>query len=210
MPDRPGDTFPLLLYRQVMRRFRQPMLLVALLLAGLWLLVISGQPAWPPATAAGWLQAGAAAAGFAYLFSLVGARLAYVQPRADHLRLQTPIYRLKISYRRIVSTRPVNLGKTFPASTLNRAEARMLQPFMAQPALGLELSELPLRPFLLKLFFHRLFLAPDRPGLILIVDDWMRLSEQLSDHIDTRRSQRSDSEGRHFSTVARILSEPDE
>jgi hypothetical protein len=44
----------------------------------------------------------------------------------------------------------------------------------------------------------------------LIVEDWMQLSEQLSDHVEARRGQQSESNRRHSSAAARILSDPDE
>jgi hypothetical protein len=202
-----NDRFPLLLYQSIMGRYRRPSLLLTVFLAGLWLPASNGVFEWPSAEASGWLLSGAAVSAIFYLFAILGPRLAYVQPRNDHLRLRTPIYRLNISYQRIQTTRPVNLKKTYPPESLGRASRRALAPHYGRTALGIDLRSLPLSPFLLRWFFHPLFLAPDRPGFILIVEDWMRLSEQLSDRMERGRSHGSPDSPRHFSDAARILSE---
>lgn len=187
LPEQTGRRFPLRLYRSIVKRYRRPTFILALLLFGLWLPTSRGLLQWPPAAGAGWLLAGGVVATVAWLYAIIGPNLAYVQPRANHLRLQTPIYRLKISYRRILSTRPVDLRKTFPTGALRGAAERSLRPFRGETALGVDLRGFPLRPWLLRLFFHPSFIAPDRDGLILIIDDWMKLSEQLADQIESDR-----------------------
>jgi hypothetical protein len=57
---------------------------------------------------------------------------------------------------------------------------------------GVDLYALPIRPFVVRLFFHRLMLSPDKTGFILIVSDWIELSRQLSSRLDAwRGSQQS-------------------
>jgi hypothetical protein len=59
-------------------------------------------------------------------------------------------------------------------------------------ALAVDLNGLPMRPWLLRLFFHRLLLSPDRTGFVFIVSDWIDLSRQLSGRLDSWRvSQQS-------------------
>lgn len=199
------DRFPLLLYQSIMGRYRRPSLLLALLLGGLWLPASNGLFTWPSAEASGWLLSGAAVSLTFFFFTLLGPNLAYVEPRQNHLRLRTPVYRLNISYQRIRNTRPVDLKKTFPPSSLGAASRRALEPHYGRTALGVDLGSFPLSPFLLRWFFHPLFLAPDRPGFILIVDDWMRLSEILSDRMGGDRDQGSSPSGQHSSAAARII-----
>lgn len=209
MTESVGRRYPLLLYRRTIKPFRRLSLLLAILLLALWLLVRDSLVSWPPSSGAPWLLAGGLVSALLWLYSVLGPRLAYAQPRSDHLRLQTPIYRLKISYRRILATRPVNLAKTFGQHGLRGSRLRLLEPFMDRTALGVDLRAYPLRPIVLRLFFHPLFLAPDRTGLILIVDDWMKLSEQLSDNLGDSRAGPEDRDRRHFSDAARILSDQD-
>lgn len=209
MTDSVGRRYPLLLYRRTIRPFRRLSLLLAILLLILWQLVRASWVSWPQSSGAPWLLAGGLVSALLWLYTLLGPRLAYAQPRSDHLRLQTPIYRLKISYRRILATRPVNLAKTFGSRDLGRSQRRLLEPFMDHTALGIDLRAYPLRPILLRLFFHPSLLAPDRTGFILIVDDWMKLSEQLSDHLEGSRAEGTGRDRQHFSDAARILSDLD-
>jgi hypothetical protein len=126
-----------------------------------------------------WLLAAALLSGVYWLFSLVAPVLAYVQPRRDRLRLQIPFYRLNISYRRIRNTRPVDIAKAFPLGSTPRGFQRPIRQFYGMTALGIDLSSWPLPRWLLALLLGRMMLAPDQPGLILIVRDWMDLSKQL-------------------------------
>lgn len=201
-----GDRFPLLLYRAAVTRYRAPTFLLAALLLGLWLAVSLDRVAWPAPATGPWLFAGGAVSALAWLYALLAPRWAYVQPRSDHLRLRTPIYRLNISYRRVLTTRPVRIAKAFPPSGLPRAQRKLLAPFLSHTALGVDLRGFPVAPTVLHLFLHPLFIAPDRTGLILIVGDWMALSEQISDRMESRRVEQQ-SRRRHFSDAARILAE---
>ncbi len=188
MSDQPiGDRFRLLLYERRVKRFRQPALTLALLFWVLWYLVKENYLQWPPPPNAPWLMAGALVALIFWLFTLIAPRMAYAQPRADHLRLQTPIYRLKISYRRIHNTRPIDFAKTFPPSSVKRSDRWLLRPYFGATALGVDVNEWPLSPTVLRLFFNRYFLAPDQPSFVILVQDWMALSNQLSSMMDTWR-----------------------
>lgn len=188
----PGDRFPLLLYRQAIRTPRRVATWLAVLLLGLWYPVSMQMVAWPRPPADRWLLAGGLVALAYALFAVFAPRFAYAQPRRDHLRLSTPIARIAISYRRIESTRPVDVSRAFPPGLLRGSERRLLAPFFGRTALGVDLYALPVRPWLMRLFFHRLLLSPDKTGVILIVPDWIELSRQLSSRLDAwRTSQQS-------------------
>ena len=178
------DRFRLLLYERRLKRYRQPTITLALLLLGLWYPVSINYLDWPPPAAAPWLMAGGLVSLAFWLFTLLGPRLAYAQPREDHLRLQTPIYRLKISYRRIHNTRPIDFAKMFPPSMVRRGERWLLRPFFGATALGIDVQGWPLRPTVLRIFFNRFFFAVDQPSFVLLVENWMALSNQLSSHMD--------------------------
>jgi hypothetical protein len=161
-------------------RYRTPTFLLSVLLLGLWYPVSAGWLIWPRPPNDAWLLAGGMVSLAVYLIVLVTPSLAYVQPRRDHLRIQTPLYRLKISYRRIQNSRPVDFARMFPPSSLRRGDRKLLAPFFGTTALGIDLRGLPLSRLALRLFFSRYLFAPDQTGLVLVVRDWMALSRQIS------------------------------
>lgn len=187
-----GDRYPLLLYRHLISRYRLPSLLLAVFLLGTAALQQQEIITMPRDDSFGWLFSGGVVAMAVWLMTLVAPGFSYIQPRADHLRVQTPIYRLKISYRRIHGTRPVEVGKVYFRGTPKRRELKALQPFLGETALMLDLIGWPLSPIAMRLFLHRYMLSPDQPGLVLMVREWMTLSKQLSSFIDRyQESQRT-------------------
>jgi hypothetical protein len=145
----PGDRFPLLLYNYAVSRYRRPAMLLALLLLGLWYPVSRDLLPWPKPPGDSWLLAGGVVSPAFWFFAWAGPRLAYVQPRENHLRLQTPIYRLKVSYRRILNTRAIELVKAVPPARLSAGSRRLLAPFYDRTALGIDLDGYPLHPWLM-------------------------------------------------------------
>lgn len=183
-----GDRFPLLLYGRALRPYRRLGFALAILLLGLWYPVSLQWLAWPIPPADRWLMAGGLVSLAFALFTSFAPRAAYVQPRGDHLRLSTPIVRLAVSYRRIESTRPVDVARAFPRERLRSGERRLLAPLAGQTALAVDVYALPVRPWILRLFFHRLMLSPERQGFVFIVPDWIELSRQLSSRLDAWRT----------------------
>jgi hypothetical protein len=177
--------FRLSLYGQIIGRYRLPALLLAVLLfilgAATWFRWIS----WPDPPMHRWVLTAALFSGFIWLFTFLAPTLAYVQPRRDHLRLQTPFYRLNISYRRIRNTRPVDIAKTYPIGGIPRGFNHTIRKFYGMTALGIDLSSWPLPRWLLSFLLGRIMLAPDQPGFILITRDWMELSK----HLETMMSE---------------------
>jgi hypothetical protein len=175
-----GDRFPLLLYRRAIGRYRTPTFLLAVLLLGLWYPVSVGWLIWPQPADGVWLLVGGIASLAVYLIVLIAPSMAYVQARSDHLRIQTPLYRLRVSYRRIQNSRPIDLARMWPPSTLSPGQRSLLAPFFGKTALGLDLRGLPLGGLARRLFFSRFLFAADQTGLVLIVRDWMALSRQIA------------------------------
>jgi hypothetical protein len=187
-PRTSGDRFRLLVYREAIGRYRAPAFLIAVLLFGLWFARPRLPLAWPPIEMTPWLLAGGVASALLFVFTWLAPGLAYAQARRDHLCVQTPIYRMKISYRRIQNTRPVDVGRMFPRSSLRGSDRELLAPLYGKTALGVDLRGWPINRRFLRLFFHRLLFAPDTDGLVLIVDRWMTLSNQLSSLAEAWRS----------------------
>jgi hypothetical protein len=186
-PRSAGHRYPLRLYRHIMRLQHIRVMLLAIMLLGLWLIAKTPLVSWMPADGERWLLAGGLVATAYWLFIAVGPLTAYVQPRADHLRLQTPIYRLNISYQRIRSTRPIDVAQLLPPTKLTRYQQRVLGPFLGDTALGINLTDWPLPRWVLRLFLSRWMLANDQLGLIVFTEDWMSLSHELTEAMNRWR-----------------------
>jgi len=184
---RAGRRYPLRLYRHVVRLQYRVVMLLAIMLLGLWLLSTTPLVKWMPEGGERWLLAGGLVASAYWLFIAIGPLTAYVQPRSDHLRIQTPVYRLKISYQRIRSTRPIDVAHIIPPSGLSRAQRRELAPFLGETALGINLTDWPLPRWLLRLFFSKWMLANDQLGLVLFTENWMDLSQELGEAMNRER-----------------------
>jgi hypothetical protein len=175
-----GKKYPLRLYRHIVQIHRREALMLALMLLGLWVLNLTPFVVWMPVNGERWLLAGGLVATAYWLFITVGPLTAYAQPLSTHLRVQTPIYRLKISYQRIRSVRPIDVSRSVTPAMLTARQRKELAPFLGKTVLGIDLREWPLPRWLLRLFLSRWMLANDQQGLVLYVEDWMGLSNQLT------------------------------
>jgi hypothetical protein len=197
--------FRLLLYDRVLGRVRILSLILAILSLGLWYGITSQWLNWPPIDKANiLLSAGAFFTGF-FIFTWLSPFLAYVQVFENHLHLQTPIYRINIPYQHIHNTRPVEVQKLFPSSNLSSSQRDFLRPFYGRTALAVDLQGLPPPSFIFRMFFHRFTFSPDTSGLVLLVEDWLRLSHQLSTRLDAWRMAHSSHITRGASDAADIL-----
>ena len=207
---RQGDNFRLLIYRRVIGRQRLPSFLLAVICIGLWYGVRFESLTWPSSNIADLLlPAGLLSLTF-WVFSLLAPRQAYAQARDDHLRLQTPIYRVKVAYSRIKNTRPVKMGKVFSPAILKLSQRRFLAPYIGHTALAIDLDELPRYFRFLRIFLHRFTFAPDSAGFIILVEDWIALSQQLSSRIDAWRTTHNVHLKGDVSDAAYILQESEE
>lgn len=185
-----GKRHPLLMYQRLMDRLWQPTLALGLLLAAIFAL------AWftpisilQPGNEL-WLLIGAAGCLAFSLFAFLARRVAYLQPRRDHLRLVTPFLRLSISYRRIRSVRSADFNQLFPPGKSSWAQRSYLEPFYGRTVIVLELSSYPLPPALLRFFLAPQMFSKQSTGLVLVVPDWMAFSTELDSMVeDWRRSQ---------------------
>jgi hypothetical protein len=141
--------------------------------------VLSGQNA-PPADLVQWLLLAGAAMVLGFtLFAFFARRMAYVQPRRDHIRLVTPFLRANISYRRIVSNYPAEFAQINPPRDAGWAQQRYLEPFYGKTAVVLELSTYPLPPAFLRLFLSPYMFYKRTRGRVLLLPDWMSFSTEI-------------------------------
>jgi hypothetical protein len=197
--------YRLLLYERFIGRYRILSFLISMALLGAWFAVSTKIFTLPFDNISGLFFSGAILFAIFGLFSTLGPLLAFVQTQEDQLLLQTPLYRLTIPYRLILNTRPVEVRKIFPPSGLSAGQHGLLKPLFRHTALAVDLQGLPLPNFPLRLFFHRFTFSPETSGLILLVDDWMSLSSQLSDKVDSWRMAHTDHPTHGASDAANIL-----
>jgi hypothetical protein len=173
-----GKRHPLLLYRRTMDRFVLATLPLGIVMAviqwpGLGLLFSTPQNYDTLLLLSTIVVLGMAIVG------LLFRSFAYVQARADHLRVATPLFSLKISYRRFKSVHPAAMGKLFPIHEAGWSERRFLEPYYGETAVVVELSGYPMSKKFLRLFLGPHTFLPHNTGFILMVPDWMGLSTEI-------------------------------
>lgn len=199
------DRFQLILYQRLIGRQRIPSLLLSVILLGLWFGVNIDALNWPTKIISDlMLPAGLLCLVF-FVFALLGPRQAFAQPMDDHLRLQTPIFRIKIRYDQIQNTRPVKMGKVFIPTRLRAGRRHFLSKYLGHTGLSIDLNERPRFMSLLLLFFHPFTFSPDKPGVIILVEDWIAFSHLLSSKIDSWRTIHNFPERALASDAASIL-----
>lgn len=203
-----GDRFRLLLYYRMIGRHRLTVLLLAVILLGLWYGIDSELVSWSHPVSAGLLLAAGFISFCFWLFTLLGPLQSYAQAREDHLRVQTPFFRLKIPYANIHSVRPIEMRKAFPPSSLRASQRGFLDPYFMRTAVAVDLQGMPKPSPMLRVFFHKFIFSQDSPGIVLLVENWIALSHQLSNRIDSWRMRHSRSPKSMGSDAAQILREP--
>jgi hypothetical protein len=113
--------------------------------------------------------------------------LSYVQCRPTHIRIQTPLLRLAISYQRVHTVRPVVFKDMHPPSQQHWSQRHYLEPFFGRTAVGLTVSSYPMSLGLLKVLLGEYMFTHDAPGFLFLVDDWMTLSRQIDVYHDRWR-----------------------
>lgn len=131
-----------------------------------------------------------------------------LQIHPNYLRLRGPLKRINISYGRVHSTTSSHLAQHYPFDQLKRVEQSLLDPYYGETCVFIELRSYP-PPFQRRhLWFSRLLFGASRPGLLLVVEDWLLLSRDVESARSRWQEQRSESrqEDRR-SLAARVLDE---
>jgi hypothetical protein len=180
-----GKRHTLMIYQRFMDRLWGPCLALGLALAAAWWQASLGRVPrlMPPLD--GWAFVAALVTLAFTGFALLARKMSYVQARPDLLRLVTPFLRLNISYRRVRSVSASEFHKLYPRRQAGWGERRFLAPFYGNTAVVVDLFDFPLPPRLLRLFLPLQSFAPNHPGFVFMVADWMALSTE----IDTRRAE---------------------
>jgi hypothetical protein len=127
------------------------------------------------------------------LFRVVASQRPYVQCTEKNLRIQTPLYPIVISYKRMKETRPNPLFQVFHRDKLSRAERSVVldDKVGGQTALVIDMISWPMNVRYLKFWLSNLMFTSDNRGLVLWVEDWMTLNRELGDFKDRWRDRKS-------------------
>lgn len=176
---RSGERFRLVIYERMWQRWAFPCILIIPASVALWWFapllsithVLYRALALVPALIALILL----------VFIFLARRTAWVQCRPNHLRIQTPIYPLIVSYGRIKEVLPKSFSQVFNPAKEKAARRSWLRPYWGQTALVVRVSKYPVRKAWLRLWFSAYLLSPDTPGFVFLVEDWMGISRQIDD-----------------------------
>jgi len=104
---------------------------------------------------------------------------AYVQPFGDHLLLATPIFRLNISYRRVLHTTTASMATLFPPKSLRGMKREIIEPLAEMTAVVVELNAFPVSRSVLKFFLSSFFFKDATPHFVILVQNWMGFSTEI-------------------------------
>ena len=177
-----GKRHRLLIYQRVMDRMWPATLVLGLMVVAMWWWGGDIFPLLPEPFDTLILVGGTVLVTMAFLMFLMR-NMAYVQACTDHLRVATPFIRLKISYRRIRTTHPLEFQQMFPPSKVGWADHRLLEPFYGKTVLVVGLTAFPISQPVLRLFLPRVMFSTQSKGLVLVVKDWMALSTEMESYM---------------------------
>jgi len=182
-----GKKFPLLIYRRWAKMLRAPSLLV----------VVASVAAWRYAPqnelvegTEGLFLVIATVMGVVFVYSLLAGRSSYVQCLPDYVRICTPFLSVAIAYPRILQVRPITFRSQLDLSKMKSPRRRMVQPFLGYTALLLDLRGFPVSERRLRTWLPWFMFATEVTGLVLVVEDWMALSQQITSFSDRALTRR--------------------
>ena len=183
-----GKKHPLLFYRHTMQRLWRISVMLDIVLWITWWFASARLSAWMKE----FIWYGAALVLGIAIFSRLARNMGYAQAKADHLLLATPFLRLKISYRRIVSARPMDFVQLYSPKKMSWADKRFAQPYFRKTILAVILNGYPMPKALLRFFFPKFMFHPkENSGFVLVVPDWIALSTEIDSFQSSSREARS-------------------
>lgn len=206
-----GKRHTLLLFRNKYQSHRLLYFLVFVLCIGLYLFLYLGPadlvarlPQWPPQY--DWILLAIGAIAFVlFVFRLVASLIPYLQCSEKNFKIQTPLYPIVFSYRRVKETRPNALFEIFKKDNVSRQDAHFLEKYSGQTAVIVEMEGYPMPLNWLKFWMTDLMFTPDGRGLVLWVEDWMTLNRELGDFKDKWRNRHLGKDQEALSPYARMV-----
>jgi hypothetical protein len=195
----------LLVYQWLGHRYRGLLLLLWVLLLVLAVYDFNVRPifddtVWPMA----WVALGASLILWFYYGLLIRRATVTVQPRV--LLVQGPLRSIRISYSRITAVTSTQLVRHHAPKQYKGPERIMLEALGGQTCLHIELKSYPKQYQQRRFWFSRFLFSDIRPGLLLVVEDWMALSRQLEvARSQWHESNKASRQGDKRSLAARVL-----
>ena len=186
--DKPGKRHRLLLYARQFSRLRAPTLLIAILSFILWWYA-QLRPALSPELVQTAIALAAGLSALLFLYSLFAPGQAYIQCFPNYLRVNTPLFRMVISYSRIRTVRPVQ----FAPANLRGGERSFLQPFLGQTVIAIDLNGYPVGERMLRFFLNKHLFLAESTGLVFHTRDWMALSREIESYRSVWKTSRFES-----------------
>ena len=189
-PKTAGKRHPLIVYRRMMTRILRAAVLLDITLWAVYYQARLGRVLafFPPRDL---ILLFCAAIGLVVVMLVMVARLrGFVQARMGYLVIVTGILTLKISYRRVLSARPVDFGQLYSPAGMKWADKNFLQPYFGKTILAIITKGYPVSPRVLRLFFPKFFIHPKDTGFLLIIEDWMGLSTEIDQLMNAWREKR--------------------
>lgn len=198
------STHKLLVYQQLSQRIRGKLLWLGLLLVGVGSYDLLVRPVLGDFWFAVWVAAASVALLWVYYAFFVRRAALHVGP--DTLVLQGSWRRVKISYGRVDTATSTKMAKHFPREALKGQEWAMVAPYYHLTCIFLELNSFPRAFRTRRLWFPRILFSPVRPGVLLVVQDWMALSRAIDEARNLwAETRRSEQQGDKRSLAAQIL-----
>ncbi|HDQ70922.1 MAG TPA: hypothetical protein ENN19_02365 [Chloroflexi bacterium] len=175
-----GKRFRLLIYERMWKRWALPSVLIIPASIALWWVAPHLGVSHSLHRALAFVPA--CIASFILFFTFMARRLAWVQCRRTHLRVQAPIFSVAISYGRIKEALPTVFHEIFDPRQEKAARRNWLGLYWNKTTILVRLTDYPVNKMWLRLWLSPYLLSPDTPGLVLLVEDWMALSRQIDDY----------------------------
>lgn len=106
-------------------------------------------------------------------------KMAYVQLFPAYIKLVTPFLRVKISYKRVLSTTTTQISSLFPPQGMSGQQREIIAPISGNTAIIIHLRAYPISRNILKLFLSPFFFYDKTPHFVLMVDDWMGFNREM-------------------------------
>lgn len=137
-----------------------------------------------------------------YMLNVVISRISYVQARPENLYIRAGLVPQVVSYTRIRQLRPVQVGKQYPKSSLKGPEFDLLEPYMGQTAVAMDLKAFPMEEKMLRRLWSKFLFTTDQKGLLFIVEDYQLLKHEIDAHNQARKAGSQGESGDIFERVA--------
>lgn len=98
-----------------------------------------------------------------------------------YMILQGPLTAVKISYGRVSTVTASHMSQHFDLKSLKGRQKFLVKPLYSYSCGFIELTSFPKKLGKRRLWFSPFLFSPRRKGLLLVVDDWMKLSRDVDD-----------------------------